>query len=66
MNTKHPNKPETITEAQRLLTRSEVARYFAVSKETIRRWEGRGMITPIVINARVYRYRLADINLNSF
>ena len=51
--------------AERLLTRSEVASYFAVSKETIRRWEGRGMITPIVINARVYRYRLSDLNLNS-
>lgn len=45
-----------------LLTRAEVARYFKVTKETIRRWENRGLITPIIINARVYRYSLSSIN----
>jgi DNA-binding transcriptional MerR regulator len=47
--------------AERLLTRLEVARYFRVSKETIRRWENLGKIEPIIINARVYRYSAASI-----
>jgi excisionase family DNA binding protein len=46
---------------ERLMTRKEVAAYFGVSKETIRRWEGQGKITPIVLNARVYRYRPSDL-----
>lgn len=53
--------------AERLLTRSEVAEYFSVSKETIRRWENRGMIAPIIINARVYRYSLSSIqNISNY
>lgn len=48
--------------ADKLLTRAEVATHFKVTKETIRRWENRGLITPIIINARVYRYSISTIN----
>lgn len=54
-NTSSAQSPE------RLLTRREVADYFSVCKETIRRWEQEEKLEPIIINARVYRYRLSDI-----
>lgn len=54
-NTSFAQSPE------RLLTRREVADYFSVCKETIRRWEKSGEITPLMINARVYRYRMSDV-----
>ena len=44
-----------------LLTRGQVATHFGVCKETIRRWERDGRIQPIVINARVLRYRQDDV-----
>lgn len=50
-----------IPEGETLFTRAEVARHFKVSKETIRRWEGRGLLLPVILNARVYRYLLSDI-----
>lgn len=49
------------SEAPVYLTRKEVAQYFKVSKETIRRWENQGRITPKIVNARVYRYRLDEL-----
>lgn len=55
INTLNQNK------AERLLTRREVASYFSVCKETIRRWEDAGKITPLMINARVYRYKFSDV-----
>lgn len=51
----------TNNKAERLLTRREVADYFSVCKETVRRWEKSGEITPLMINARVYRYRMSDV-----
>lgn len=57
----NPNNTIAVYHAEALLTRAEVASYCRVSKETIRRWEGQGRITPRIINARVYRYKLAEI-----
>lgn len=49
------------TAPQGLLTRAQVAHLFGVCKETIRRWESQGLFQPITINARVLRYRMADV-----
>ena len=46
---------------ERLLTRREVADYFSVCKRTIQRWEEDEKLQPVIINARVYRYKLSDI-----
>ena len=40
----------------RLLTRQETADRFSVHKETIKRWERKGLLKAIVINSRVTRY----------
>jgi predicted site-specific integrase-resolvase len=46
---------------QGLLSRKQVAHLFGVCKETVRRWERQGMFTPVIINSRVLRYRMADV-----
>ena len=59
---KSNNSTESIATApQGLLTRAQVAHLFGVCKETIRRWETQGLFQPITINARVLRYRMADV-----
>lgn len=55
------NDTIAVYSSEKLLTRAEVAAYCRVSKETIRRWEGQGRITPRIINARVYRYKLSEV-----
>jgi predicted site-specific integrase-resolvase len=51
----------TSTAPQGLLTRAQVASLFGVCKETISRWEKQGLFQPVTINARVLRYRVADV-----
>ena len=61
--TMNPENPSVITSTapQGLLTRAQVADLFGVCKETIRRWETQGLFQPVTINARVLRYRVADV-----
>jgi len=56
------NSPETKTAPQGLLSRKQVANLFGVCKETIRRWEQQGLFKPVVINSRVLRYHVSDVN----
>ncbi len=51
----------SVTASQGYYSRGQVAAMFCVCKETIRRWEKRGQLHPIVINARVVRYTHSDI-----
>ena len=44
-----------------LISRTELARRWGVSKETIKRREGEGLLTPLRFNQRLLRYRLEDI-----
>ena len=44
-----------------LLSRSQLASRWGVSKETIKRREREGLLTPIRFNQRLLRYRLEDI-----
>jgi predicted site-specific integrase-resolvase len=60
MKTQNPTSITT-TAPQGLLTRAQVASLFGVCKETIRRWEEQGLFHPVIINARVLRYRIADV-----
>ena len=53
--------PLTNYSPERLLTRREVADYFSVCKRTIQRWEEGEKLQPVIINARVYRYKLSEI-----
>lgn len=55
------NKTLNNQSPQKLLTRKEVADYFSVSKRTISRWEDEHKLQPIIINARVFRYKLSDV-----
>ena len=49
------------TEKIDTVTRSECAKKLRVCNHTIKRWENRGLLTPIRINARVIRYRVCEI-----
>lgn len=51
----------TVTAPQGLLSRKQVASLFGVCKETIRRWEQQGLFKPVIVNSRVLRYQVADI-----
>lgn len=53
---------EIETAPQGLLSRKQVASLFGVCKETIRRWERESLLKPVVINARVLRYHVSDVN----
>jgi len=53
---------EIETAPQGLLSRKQVANLFGVCKETIRRWEKDGLLKPVVINPRVLRYYVSDVN----
>ena len=45
-----------------LVSRKCAAEKIGVSTETLKRWERRGLLHPIVFNARLIRYRRADID----
>lgn len=61
MKTNHRSSLEIETAPQGLLSRKQVANLFGVCKETIRRWEQQGLFKPVIINSRVLRYRMADV-----
>ena len=61
MKNHNDNSPRTETAPQGLLSRKQVASLFGVCKETIRRWEQQGLFKPVIINSRVLRYRMADV-----
>jgi DNA-binding transcriptional MerR regulator len=46
---------------QRLLTRREVAELFGVAPITVRRWEEKGILTPIRVNERIVRYHPDEV-----
>ena len=46
---------------QAFLSRTELATRWGVSKETIKRREREGLLTPIRFNQRLLRYRLEDV-----
>lgn len=62
MKNQHTTSLDNSTASQGLLSRKQVANLFSVCKETIRRWERQGMLTPLIINSRVLRYHAAEIN----
>ena len=43
------------------ISRDQLAKRWSVSKETIKRREREGLLTPIRFNQRLLRYRLEDI-----
>ena len=45
----------------RLISRAQLAQRWGVSKETIKRRERDGLLSPIRFNQRLLRYRLEDI-----
>jgi predicted site-specific integrase-resolvase len=61
MKTIIQNPSEVKIAPQGLLTRGQVAGLFGVCKETIRRWERQGLFKPVIMNARVLRYRPEDV-----
>ncbi len=44
-----------------LISRNQLAERWSVSKETIKRREREGLLTPVRFNQRLLRYRLEDI-----
>jgi len=44
-----------------LLSRKEVAQILSLSVPTVKRYQQQGLIKPIIVNARVIRYRYEDI-----
>lgn len=51
-----PNKSEL-----RLLSRKNVAEILGLSVPTVKRYQQQGLLRPIVVNARLVRYRYEDI-----
>jgi predicted site-specific integrase-resolvase len=45
----------------RLISRREIADFLGVHMITVRRWEAKGMLTPIKISERVVRYHPEDV-----
>lgn len=45
-----------------LISRKIAAEKIGVSTETLKRWEKRGLLRPIVFNTRLIRYRRTDID----
>lgn len=62
MKNSNTTAPDSSTAPQGLLSRKQVASLFGVCKETVRRWEQQGMFKPVIINSRVLRYHLDDVN----
>ena len=48
--------------SERLLTKREAARYFAVSTRTLERWVGRGLLARVVVGS-VVRFRAGDAEM---
>ncbi len=44
-----------------LISRDQLAKRWGVSKETIKRREREGLLTPLRFNQRLLRYRMEDI-----
>ncbi|MEZ5326942.1 MAG: hypothetical protein R3F19_17980 [Verrucomicrobiales bacterium] len=55
-----PDQPEGET-TSRFLSRTQLAERWGVSKETIKRREREGLLSPIRFNQRLLRYRLEDV-----
>ena len=55
-----PDHPGIDAESQ-LLSRAKLAERWGVSKETIKRREQEGLLSPIRFNQRLLRYRLEDV-----
>ncbi len=49
------------TTGDTLVTRREAAAVLKVSTESCKRWEKRGLLTPIKCGPKLIRYRLAEI-----
>ncbi len=45
-----------------LVSRKLAAEKIGVSTETLKRWERRGLLHPIIFNSRLIRYRRTDID----
>jgi DNA-binding transcriptional MerR regulator len=45
-----------------LLSRRDVAELFGVVPVTIKRWEQKGILTPIKVNERIVRYHPDEVN----
>jgi DNA-binding transcriptional MerR regulator len=50
-----------IHEGTLLLTRREVAELFGVVPVTVKRWEQKGILTPIKVNERIVRYHSDEV-----
>ena len=48
-------------ESIQLISRPAVARLLGVTVRTLKRWEGKGLLSPIVINSRTVRYRWIQV-----
>ena len=49
------------TTEEKMLSRADLAERWGVSKETIKRRERDGLLTPLRFNQRLLRYRLSEI-----
>ena len=54
-------KPITSRTKPELISRNQLAKRWSVSKETIKRREREGLLSPVRFNQRLIRYRLDDI-----
>ncbi|MGK0186686.1 MAG: DNA-binding XRE family transcriptional regulator [Verrucomicrobiales bacterium] len=54
-------KPITSRTKPELISRDQLAKRWSVSKETIKRREREGLLSPLRFNQRLIRYRLDDI-----
>jgi predicted site-specific integrase-resolvase len=45
-----------------LLTRRDIAELFGVVPVTVKRWEQKGILTPIKVNERIVRYHPDEVN----
>lgn len=55
------SKVQIPKQAGALISRDQLAKRWGVSKETIKRREREGLLTPLRFNQRLLRYRLDDI-----
>ena len=56
----HKAETNTINELK-LLSRDQVAGILSVSKMTIKRYERRGMLSPVYLSSRAIRYHSQDV-----
>ncbi|GAA5137059.1 hypothetical protein GCM10023213_13190 [Prosthecobacter algae] len=54
------NKNQNVIESL-LLSRKDVSRIMCVSNMTVKRLQGRGLLTPIYLGPRLIRYRSEDV-----